>query len=57
MPIINLNFEDGSQEQIQLAKAIEIDIAPDRLQSVCFNQTRSGKWVMTFTKPLFKDKK
>lgn len=52
-----LEFENGEIETIELNNAIELNISEERPNSICFNETRTGGWVMTFTKNLFKGRK
>ena len=54
---LTLDFEDGSQTVLTLSKAIEINTLPQTKQSLCFNQTSKGDWVMSFTKAMFEGKK
>ncbi len=54
---LTLTFEDGSSKQIDVHVAIEIDVSPERKQSIEFRQSSNGKWVMSFTKPIFEGKR
>ena len=54
--LMSIEFEDGSIKEIELNRAIEIDIPPTRKQSIAFGETKNG-WLMSFTKPLFEGKK
>lgn len=54
---LTITFEDGTQETIQLERAIQINTGEDALQCVEFRQTRAGGWVMAFTAALWKGRK
>lgn len=54
---LTIEFEDSSVEEIVLDSAIEINTPPESLQALEFRQTKSGKWVMTFTAALWKGRK
>lgn len=54
---LSIKFEDGSEKQIIISKVIEMNLSADRKQSICFNQTNSGEWVMAFSKLTFENKK
>ncbi len=54
---LTLTFEDGTFREIVLKKAIEINLTGEHKQSLEFRETKSGEWIMSFTKSLFGDKK
>lgn len=44
-------FDDGSYRELIIDKAVELDVSPNRRQSIEFRETAKG-WVMSYAKPL-----
>lgn len=54
---LTIDFEDGTQEKIELDKAIELKLSDERLKSIEFRECKNGKWIMSYASHLFKGRK
>jgi hypothetical protein len=55
--LLTLRFDDGTERVITLKNSIEMNVSPERKQSIEFRETNDGVWVMAFTKPVLQGKK
>lgn len=55
---LRITFEDGSSKELPLTETcFEIDVAPERKQSIGVQQNLSGQYKLGYTKPLMDGKK
>lgn len=52
---LTIHFTDGSSKEVYITKAFELQISPERKQSIEFRETGKG-WVMSYSKGTFEGK-
>ena len=53
---LTIHFSDGTQKVVIVSKAIEMKVSAERKQSICFNETFDGEFVMAYTAPIMDNK-